>query len=209
MKSPFWIVVLIFVLEVCIILILIPGDYTKQMIVDESALIQKNLGTESQRWIYKRANEYYQASILDSGFYEATHQLLIPTYEERMKSKGMETMGADWFIWVESRLDASMNVVYQFYSRVAILQLWAPYMLFLFIPAIWDGVMTWNIKRTNFQYASPFLHRYSMRSMWLVVIGTFIVFCSPFTMHPTFIPLMLMLLAVSVGVNISNMQKRF
>ncbi len=54
------------------------------------------------------------------------YQTLIPSEEERQKSKGMQDMGKGWFVWVKGRMEAFVNVIYQFYTRLALLAAWAP-----------------------------------------------------------------------------------
>lgn len=39
---------------------------------------------------------------------------------ERARSRGMEGMGKDWFVWVNGRMDAFVNIIYQFYTRAAL-----------------------------------------------------------------------------------------
>ncbi|PBU82125.1 DUF4400 domain-containing protein, partial [Escherichia coli] len=147
-------------------------------------------------------------SVIDSGFYEGMYQTLIPSEEERQKSKGMQDMGKGWFVWVKGRMEAFVNVIYQFYTRLALLAAWAPYMLILFVPAVYDGMMTWRIKRTNFDYASPVLHRYSVRGTMYLMAGLFIAFFIPIALDPVVIPMTMMTCCVLVGLTFGNLQKR-
>ncbi|WP_417634769.1 DUF4400 domain-containing protein, partial [Enterobacter hormaechei] len=128
--------------------------------------------------------------------------------EERQKSKGMQDMGKGWFVWVKGRMEAFVNVIYQFYTRLALLAAWAPYMLILFVPAVYDGMMTWRIKRTNFDYASPVLHRYSVRGTMYLMAGLFIAFFIPIALDPVVIPMTMMTCCVLVGLTFGNLQKR-
>ncbi|WFO14537.1 DUF4400 domain-containing protein (plasmid) [Edwardsiella ictaluri] len=176
MKNQWLLVVWLLVIETVMILLLIPGDWTDKAIKRESVLVEKSLGIESRHWIQSKASEWFKESVVDSGFYDGMHRTLIPSEEERLKSRGMQNMGGGWFSWVKGRIDALVSIIYQFYTRVALLLAWAPYMLILFAPAVYDGVMTWKIKRTNFDYASPVLHRYSVRGTIYLISGLFIIF---------------------------------
>ncbi|MGV4120104.1 DUF4400 domain-containing protein, partial [Citrobacter freundii] len=126
----------------------------------------------------------------------------------RQKSKGMQDMGQGWFVWVKGRMEAFVNVIYQFYTRLALLSAWAPYMLILFAPAVYDGMMTWRIKRTNFDYASPVLHRYSVRGTMYLMVGLFIAFFIPIALDPVVIPITMMTCCVLIGLTFGNLQKR-
>jgi hypothetical protein len=208
MNKPLWLVVWLLVIELLVILLLIPGNWTEQAIKRESVLIEQRLGAEARAWIDKRASNWFRASMIESGFYEGMHHTLIPTEAERQKSKGMEQMGKAWFGWVEGRIKALAKLIYQFCMRLALLATWAPYMLILLLPALYDGLMTWKIKRTNFDYASPVIHRYSMRSTGLLLTGLFIAFFAPFALDPVIIPVTIMVCCVLIGLMVGNFQKR-
>jgi len=83
-----------------------------------------------------------------------------------------------------------------------------PYICILLIPAIYDGFMSWQVKRTNFDYVSPILHRYGTRGL-LYVIGTLLIaFFSPIVLNPIIIPISMMVCCMLIGVVLSNFQKR-
>lgn len=208
MNKPWFMVVILLLCEITLILLLIPGDWTKKQIKQEKIYIEQSLGKETRQWIDARANNWYNKSVLDSGFYEGAFQLLIPTEAEKRRSRGMENMGHDWFVWVEGRIHAMFNVVYQFLSRLALLVAWLPYMLILFIPACYDGYMTWQIKRTNFDYASPVMHRYSVRGAVFLLFGLLAAFMAPIALNPIIIPAAMMGVCVLFGLTFGNVQKR-
>lgn len=190
------------------VLVLIPGDWTDRAIEREAILVEENLGSETRYWIKDKADHWYQGAVHDSGFYSGAYSLLIPTAEEKSRSRGIETMGDWWFQWLEGRLEAMTNVIYQFFTRTALFLAWAPYMLILLVPAIYDGFMTWRIKRTNFAYASPVMHRYSLRFTGYIIVGLAIAFFSPIAINPVIIPIAMMVCCVLLGISIGNLQKR-
>lgn len=208
MRKPLWLVAWILVIELVVILLLVPGGWTERTIQKESELIESNLGSQARKWIYEKADDWYQAAMIDSGFYEGMYYTFIPTAEQKEGARGMEKMGSWWFNWLEGRIQSFSDVVYQFMARAALLWVWAPYMLLLLVPAIYDGAMTRNIKRTNFDYASPVLHRYSTRFAGHLLIGMLIAFFAPVALNPVFIPIILMICCVLLGVMVGNLQKR-
>ncbi|WHQ45843.1 DUF4400 domain-containing protein [Alcaligenes faecalis] len=208
MKKQFWMVALLFVIELVIVLLLVPGDFTYKAINKEAEYVERTLGTESRAWIHETATNWYQSSMIDSGALQAMHNHLIPTEEERLRSRGAQNMGSQLFKWWEGRLDALAKSIYQVFARAALVALWAPYIVVLLIPAAFDGYMTWRIKRTNFAYASPVVHRYSVRvvtSLWFVMLIAFFV---PIALDPIFIPLVLMAVCIFMGLALGNLQKR-
>lgn len=208
MKKQFWLVIWLFVIELGVVLLLVPGDWTYKEINKEAGYIERSLGQQSRNWIHDKARNWYQVSMIDSGAYEGIKRHLIPSEEERAKSRGIEKMGGKFFEWWQGRIDALSTVVYQLYARLALAILWLPYMLVLLIPAIFDGWMTWKIKRTNFAYSSPVIHRYSMRGLFSLGSLLMIAFFVPIALDPVFIPIVLMAACVLVGIAGGNLQKR-
>lgn len=208
MKTPFWLIAWLLAAEMFVILVFVPGHWTEGVIKRESAMVESQLGRDTVEWIDQQALNWYNATIWETGFYHTLHTLLIPSPEERAASRGMENLGGKIFPWVEDRLASMMHVIYQVFSRMALLLVWAPYMLILLIPALWDGVMTWKIKRTNFDYASPVWHRYGARGVFLALQCLLIAFFAPIALNPVIIPAAMMVVCVMAGLVTGNLQKR-
>ena len=207
MKSKWFVAVCLLCCELTILLILIPGDWTKKQIIKESQYITRTLGEDTHAWIKNKADYFYKKTILDSGLYDETLRVLIPSAEERRKSRGMENMGSDWFKWIGGRVDALAQSIYQFYARVALVMVWLPYMAILFVPAIFDGYMTWLVKRSNFDYASPVLHRYAARAIGLIPVLGLALFLAPMAIDSLIVPMGMMLMCVMLGLAFGNVQK--
>lgn len=195
-------------IQLAVLLVLIPSDLTQRAIEKETQYVQRSLGLHSQKWINDKAANWYQTSLIDSGVYESVYNHLIPTQAQKDASRGMEKMGGLWFDWVEGRLEAFGVIIYQFYTRLALLLMWLPYMLVLLIPALYDGAMTRKVKLTNFDYASPVVHRYSIRSVWVIATGMSVLFLAPIAIDPIYIPVALMVSCVLMGLAVGNLQKR-
>lgn len=208
MKNPFWPVIWVIAFEIVVVLLLVPGEFTQRAISKEADYIERSLGVQSLRWVTGTADRWYDRWIVRSGAYEAIHNHLIPTDKERERSRGLQKAGSSWFKWVQGRIDALANVAYQLCMRLALLLLWAPYMLLLLFPAAYDGKMTRMIRRTNFSYASPVLHRYSVRGLVFVFGALLTLFILPIAIDPMVIPIALMCACVLMGVAIGNLQKR-
>lgn len=164
-------------------------------------------GTEQ---IVAEAAGWHQSLIIDSGLYDATVRALIPTSKQKEQSRGIQEMGTaeGWFGWVQERIDTVSSVIHQTLIRVSLLKTWLPYIAIIFIPAVYDGFMTWKVKRTNFLYASPTLNRYGARGVALLSIIFVLLFFAPLAIHPIYIPAGLILASLLVGITIGNMQKR-
>ena len=194
--------------QLLIVLVLVPGHWTESVIEREAVKIHRYLGADSQQWVHETAQRWYDKTMIDSGVYEAMHRHVIPSPDERANSRGMENLGTTIFAWAEDRLGAMMRVIYQVYSRAAMAALWAPYILILLIPAVFDGVMRWKVKQTNFDYASPVVSRYGVRGVYVIVQAALICFVLPLALNPVIVPIGMMLAALMVGFTMANYQKR-
>lgn len=208
MNKPWYVVLCLLLLELCVILLLLPGPWMQQQILKEADYVKASLGIETRDWIHNKANEWFDRAVIKSGIYEEMYRTVIPTEAEKRKSRGMEKMGHDWFVWLEGRMTATLAAFYQFLARCALFLAWMPYMLLLLIPAFYDGWTVWKIKRTNFDYASPVLHRYSVRGSIILLVGLLIAFCAPIALSPMLIPVVMMSSCVLLGLAMGNVQKR-
>lgn len=208
MKQPLWLVLWVIALEAIIVLVLIPGDWTARVIEEESQLLEIRLGQEEHRWVHDRARKWFNTSLIETGYYNAARNHLIPTEEQKVNSKGMQNMGGSWFNWAESRLQAVANAYYHILARFALLLTWLPYFLILLVPAVFDGVTTWRIKRTNFAYSSPLLHQYSTQGIGYIIVFLVALFLAPIVLDPVIIPAAIMIACVMAGLMIGNFQKR-
>lgn len=208
MKKPYWLVAWLLVIEMLVILLFMPGDATQKVILKEAQYVKTSLGQDTVTWIHDHAQSWYKTVMLDSGFYEAVRHHMLPTEEEKAKSLGMRTAWDPWFHWLDGRIEAFGKLVYQFFARLALAWIWLPYMAILFVPAIYDGFNTRRIKQTNFDYASPIIHRYSVRAATTLMVGTTIAFFAPIAIDPIVIPVVLMTVCTLIGLSVGNMQKR-
>ncbi|MBX2808170.1 MAG: DUF4400 domain-containing protein [Cellvibrionaceae bacterium] len=208
MNMPLWLVIWLVAIEAIIVTVLVPGDWTARVIAEESELLKARLGAQEHRWVHDKASYWFTTTLMDSGVYDAVRNHILPTAAEKQASRGIENMGDFWFTWVEERLQATVNAYYHVLARFALLYTWAPYFLILLVPAVFDGIMTWRIKRTNFDYASPLLHQYSTLGIVYILVFLIALFLAPIVLDPMLIPAAIMLMCVMVGLMMGNLQKR-
>lgn len=208
MKKPWFLALLLLAAEIIIVAVLVPGDYTGKVIHKELSMIESSLGSETLEWISGKSTDWYTATALDTGLKDGMYYLLIPTEEQRARSSGLETFGDWWFDLAAERIESLMLVLQQIYMRLALLLVWSPYVLLLLIPSVYDGYMTWRIKVTNFDYASPVKHRYSARLFGATTVGLLMLFMLPVAIPPSIIPIALMAMCIAIGLMVGNYQKR-
>jgi len=194
--------------ELLVIVCLVPGAYVEEVIEEEAVLLESRLGATERNWVHSTAKDWFNTTLIDNGAYSAAYHHIIPTEAERKASLGMENMATLWFQYADERLVSMANMYYQFLARLAHLVTWLPYILVLFIPALYDGLVSWKIKRSNFAYTSPLIHSYASRASGWMLGLTIAVFLAPLALDPVFIPIVLMVLCVLIGLFVGNMQKR-
>jgi len=207
-SMPWWQKVLAGFAWIVLILLLVSSDFMDQSLVRERNYVERDLGEESCQYVYDEAADWYKTLFVDSGIYTTLHRTLIPNEDEKQHSRGMETMGSAWFKWIEGRLDASMRVIYMFLTRCVQMLLWIPFIPLVFLPAFYDGLMVRKIKRTNFDYSSPALHSYAVRSSWTMAFFLFLGFFAPVAIAPVVFPIVIFICGSLMGLSVANIQKR-
>lgn len=184
--------------------------WATKAVEQEKVLIAHVMGSKGSQAVIREATDWHQALVIDSGLYAGAIDLVIPTSKQKQKSRGIQNMGTaeGWFGWVQGRIDVLSSVIHQTMLRVAVLKVWLPYIAIILVPAVYDGIMTWKIKRTNFMYASPVFHRYGARGIGLLAVIFLLLFFAPIAVHPIYIPAGLIAMCLLLGLMIGNTQKR-
>jgi len=203
-KASFF-VFLVVTIELMLIATLIPGEWAQKAIEKEAQYIAESSGIEQRDYVLQTATNWFTSATVETGMWKAMYSFLIPTRQQREDSN----IKADWwFQFVEGRIDSLQKSVYHTMTRFALLLSWLPYILILLLPSAWDGYMTWKIKKTNFDYSSPVIHRYSLKAGAAIIGIVLLAFFAPIPIDPIYIPVALMMIAIITGVAIGNLQKR-
>ena len=196
-------------LQLFLVLALWPGDRMTRMAAEETALIEDVMGAEFSNWALQRAEGWYAGAVVETGFRRGAYGMLLPTKAQSENSRGIEKMGQNnWVPFIESRLDTLFELIRQMLVRASLISAWAPYLLILVLPALWDGMMMWRARQTGFYFNSPMVHRYSLRTMALGAWALVAMMCWPAVVHPLLVPALLALIAWSAGNVATHMPKR-
>lgn len=197
-------------MQLLAIAVFTPMGWASKAIEKEKSYVERHLGYKGSQSVFGDATRWHKSIVIDSGAYDATVDMLIPTAKQKKKSRGIQRMGTaeGWFDWVRGRIDTVSEVIHHTFIRVALLKVWSPYIVIFLIPAVYDGLMTWQAKRTNFSYVSPVLHRYGMRGIGLLGVVFVLLFFAPIAIDPIFIPSGLIIVCLLLGMTIGNTQKR-
>lgn len=206
-EKPWWMTIAILLFELLVIIFLIPSHYSSSVIEAERKSMEDYLGPEPMQEVYSKAYHWHKATLMDTGILNGLYFYLIPTEEEK-NAKGMQDLNTSFFDWMEGRLEALSNSVYHFYIRLAQITLWMPYIFIFGLACIFDGRTTWLIKRTNYDYPSPFLYIYSSKGVGFISIGALLLFMAPLNLHPLIVPVSLMVLLFVISIALGNLSKR-
>ena len=157
----------------------------------------------------QRANGWFSGVFVDTGVMATSFDLFIPSAEERaLQPRGFDGAGDGLFTWFEGRLRAMWTVVWAASLRISTGMLWWPYLLFVVVPFVVDGLVKRKVRQHTFALSSPLQHRYALWAMEFAVIGGLLVLFLPLPMHPGLLPLMALGVGVAGQYAAANFMKR-
>lgn len=203
-----FILLLIWILEIFLVGAFVRESWFVQHIQHETDNSIRWLGADTVKAVYRAADNIFESTFVETGLYDTSYELFIPSAEERRRSKGMESMGKEIFTQVDRRLDVMWIAAYQVIVRVLMLLLWAPYFVIILVPAIVDGVVVREIKKVNFGFSSPMFHRYAIYAIVMVLYLMLLTLFSPVQVAPIVYPLAILIIVVAMNLMVANTHKR-
>lgn len=194
--------------ELAVICFLLSSDYARHSTLVEGGWIANQLGDGTNLEIQKRADWLYESTVVQWELNAWFYQLFIPTPEERENSRGLETLGEQWFPIAEERWSAFLDMVYWGMRRIALFSIWLPIWLPAFIMSALVGWLERAIKKTGFGYTSPIVFTLSWRTLFCTFLVLVISFLCPTPIPPVVVPALLGFVAILLGFAVGNIQKR-
>ncbi len=209
MQRPLYLILILLIFEVLMILLVIPTNWMEEVIRKEQLMGRAFLGEAAQLQLTSKAESMFKSVMVDTGAYRAIHEFFIPTEEQRIASRGLENLGKDnVFPYAEARVKAFALIIFQVLIRISEILLWLPYLVILAIPAVYDGYNQWHINRSSYNYSSPLMHRYGVRGMGLVLLGSLMISIIPLPIPPIVVPVAGFCMIAFLGITIKYLQKR-
>lgn len=106
------------------------------------------------------------------------------------------------------RLTAVWWGVYAACYRIAMIAVWLPYAIPVFVAALWDGWQRRKISKWRFEFTSPLRHRYASRGAGYIALIAITIPALPFPIPPLGVPSAMALLAVATRFWVASIQKR-
>ena len=190
------------------VLALVKVETVEHAVEAELRYARSTLGEDAARYCYEGAAGWYRTIALDWGLHEAMRNLFLPTDEQREKSRGLEEFGNYLFKYMSDRMEAFWRGLYLLFTRIWILMLWLPFIPIIVLPAFNHGWQLRNIKKTNFDYASPTLHTYTVEAVYWAVFIFLVLAISPFPANPLIYPALICIAGLMLSWSVANVQKR-
>jgi hypothetical protein len=209
MKQTDWrIILMVVLLHVILYAVFIGEAWVRESLAKENQMNRSMLGPEIAEHANARGDQWFTQHLVETEIIANSFRLFIPTEEQKAKSARIETLGAPIFTWFEGRIRVMWTLVYQSYLRISTALVWFPYVLFIFIPWVIDGLVQRRIKQTNFDYASPLRYAMSIRLVALLLIAFFLMVFAPFPMPTLITPLFFIASSFAIGILVANTLKR-
>jgi hypothetical protein len=167
------------------------------------------MGAGTAALILASARTWYDAVFVDTGLVQGSYDLLLPDKTSVGKTPELGKLAASpLWRWVGDRLDVIWQALYLALQRIALLLAWWPFLGFVLVGAVGDGLLRRRIRQSGFDYPSPLAHRLAVRGMLsagvLVPLGLLL----PLPVSPLAVPVVGALLGVALSVMLTQTQKR-
>ena len=209
--KPFFWGLMTLLLEALVIVTVVPSSFIDKINSMERKWIEATYSESSMRWLDEKTNEIHYKITRESGLVDWMTWMFIPSEEARAREgRGMARLGERlWFPYLESRGKALDDMLRGLITRLGSTAMWAPLILLIAIPSIWDGLVERRIKQHTFKYPSPFIYRHGMNALLVISFLLGVCFFSPVPIPPLVLPIGIMVIVAVGGIAVvGNMPKR-
>lgn len=200
----FWIYITLVVAMIAIVKV----PTVENAMKTEYRLVETYLGEKGAAFVYDNSAKWYHTVAVEWDMYHTLEDMFIPTQEQMNRSKGMRGFGNYLFRYMHERLEAFWRGLYMLFSRMWLICLWLVFVPLTILPLLNNGWQIRNIKRTNFDYASPTKHTYAVSAVTALLFVLAFLILAPVPMIPLIYPLILIICGGFAAVSIANIQKR-
>lgn len=203
MKTPFYALAMVFILNLVLAITLYPSGWYKNVVEKESVAIHENINEADA--LLNAINESFKNRVLKSGVLTALQQHFIGP---QIHTKGGQIMSSLLTEYISSRLEVFQYVAYVTILRLKVLLFWLPFVAIFAIPALYDSFNMWQIRKTSFDYPSPFYNFYASEIATLMSYVVILFIFIPFPLPHMLFPLYLFAVALLLSFAIAHSQKR-
>lgn len=202
-----WFVVFLLV-QMLVVGVLVPSDFLVRQVQLEREQTAQWFGETMAEELVEATNDRFNRWFVETGIVEAVRHHLVPTQEERAAEPEMDGIAETVFPFVETRLEVFWTVLYQSLQRAQLIAIWAPYMLPIWLPALWHGFAVRRVKQLSYGYAAP--NRFHAAALVLAFLLTLVpaYLMAPLAIPPSVVPLWGFAVAWAGVVIVANLQKQ-
>lgn len=191
-----------------IYVVVIEESWLQSTMRQEQQVNYQLLGGDRARNAEASATTAFNTLFVRTKMVEKSFTLFVPSKEQQVNSKGIETAGSTYFIWVEKRIRAAWTLVYQVLLRIFTAALWWPFMVIIGVAFLIDALVARKVKLMSFAITSPHIQGLAMRSIPIVIIGYLLLLFSPILVHPGWVPILSFTTGLAVWLAVTQFVKR-
>jgi hypothetical protein len=196
----FWIIVLL-LNEAAIILLFLPRSYLQETLTHEERMVTTQLSSETLDYVSDRTRNLFHYWFLDTGIVDASYTFSGYKGKDRFDDRGL---GA----WLNLRLHVFWLAIYLMLFRWLVMSVWLPGTAVLTLPLLVDGLSQREIRKYQFSYASPTVHRQTGQALRLLFALMILLPLMPLSCPPLAYPVAIGLGALALWIMLVNNQKR-
>lgn len=196
----FWLIVLL-LNEMAIILIFLPRSYIQETTAHEEQMVRSQLSPQSLEFITDRTRALFQYWFMDTGIVDASYTYSGYEGKDKFDDRGLSA-------WVDLRLHVVWLAVYLMLFRWQVMYVWLPGTTVLTVPLMVDGIAQREIRKYQFSYASPTVHRKTTQTLRVLLASMILLPLLPLSCPPLSYPIAIGLGALALWIMLVNSQKR-
>jgi hypothetical protein len=195
------------ILSLIAIMLALPIQVVTKTIDKEELLIRNSLGDAAADEVINKADRWFTAIFVTTGFQEATYDVLTPTERQIKQDKKMSDLGSSIFTVFKVRLNTIYKMIYLGIVRTVMLLEWLPVLGPILLAAAYDGYMRRKVKMLTFRQLSAPFYGIAQHALAIVSLLPLFYLIFPLTISPTAMPIVVILAALLMRMFVSNIQR--
>ena len=205
-SHPGWIAFTAILVVFCTIFIFAPVARIQRFYHQQRAWTATSLGSATDRDIARRGVDWFRDVAVRTNWMRDSIRWARSRYRDG--STPLTTVALRMRAMTGERLTAVWWGVYAACYRIAMIAVWLPYAIPVFVAALWDGWQRRKISKWRFEFTSPLRHRYASRGAGYIALIAITIPALPFPIPPLGVPSAMALLAVATRFWVASIQKR-
>lgn len=188
--------------------LLMKADWIAQTIDRERRANHDYLGEAHASRAFADATALFEAWFVQTGIQRTSFEVFVPTQAQVDASGAMSDLATPLWQWTANRIAVFWTLVYQVFVRSYTALQWWPFMVFVMVPFLIDGLLTRRINSYTFSLTSTHLHGIAVKSTLTVIIAYAVLMFLPLFVHPSWFPGIILMTAAALWFAIVHFAKR-